>query len=85
MHNTKPSQKDRVLKQLRTNGQISRNECLRNFITRLSAYILDFRKEGMEIEAEYKNGDYIYKLLDKPKERIEYRVNGELVHTKLIY
>lgn len=72
----KPSQKDRVLKQLREHGYISRNDCLKNFISRLSAYILEFKKEGMHIEAKEVEGDYIYTLLDKPKYVKTYYVNG---------
>lgn len=74
----KTSQKDKVLKLLIENGKVTRNQCLRDFITtRLSAYILDFRKEGMNIKAEYKDGDFIYTLMDKPKYIEEFRVVGE--------
>lgn len=78
------SQKDRVLKRLRDTGQISRNECLKNYISRLSAYILDFRKEGMDIEAKEVDGDYFYFLKDKP-EIVNYYVQGQIVATKKLY
>jgi hypothetical protein len=55
------------------------------FISRLGAIIWQLKSEGMNIESEWKDGDYIYKLMDKPKETIVYRVNGEVVHTKVIY
>jgi hypothetical protein len=55
------------------------------FISRLGAIVCDLRKDGMNIDAEWKDGDYIYRLKDKPKETIVYRVNGEIVHTKVIY
>jgi len=79
------SQKTTVLKIMREKGYITRNECLRMFISRLGAIIWQLKSEGMNIESEWKDGDYIYKLMDKPKETIVYRVNGEVVHTKVIY
>lgn len=79
------TQRDKVLKLLRENGKITRNECLRMYISRLGAIILSLKKEGMNITGEYKDGDYIYTLQDKPKETIEYRVQGELVYRKLVW
>lgn len=80
-----PSQKDKILKLLRTNGRVTRNEALSMFISRLGAIVCDLRKDGMDIEANYKDGDYIYTLKDKPKQVIEYRVQGQLVGTKTIW
>ena len=79
------SQKTTVLKIMREKGYITRNECLRMFISRLGAIIWQLKSEGMNITGEWKDGDFIYKLMDKPKETIVYRVNGEVVHTKVIY
>ena len=85
------SQKALILKILRERGQVSRNACIRGdygqIITRLSHYILLFRKEGMNIEMKETENpkETIYTLKDKPKETIVYRVNGEIVHTKIIY
>jgi len=60
------TQKDRVLNQLLTVGYITRNQCLRNYITRLASIIPKLKKEGYEFEVGYirVNGglDYIYKL-----------------------
>jgi len=85
------SQKTTVLKIMRENGQVSRNACINGgygeIITRLSAIILNLRREGMNIETKETTHpkETIYKLMDKPKETIVYRVNGEVVHTKVIY
>jgi hypothetical protein len=79
------SQKSKILKLMREQGFVTRNWALQNFISRLGAIICTLKKEGMNITAEWKDGDYVYKLLDKPKEIIEYRVDGLLVHKKVIY
>lgn len=64
----KLSQKDIVLKQMRTQGFVTRNWCLQNYISRLSAIMLDLKKDGINFKAEdMENGDYKYTLLDKPK------------------
>lgn len=63
------SQRDFVLTQLRTQGSISRNFCLQNFISRLSVIIFNLESEGWEIEGEWiKTGygkDFVYKLRPK--------------------
>lgn len=42
-------------------GFVTRNWCLRQYITRLSAIIYDLKKEGMQIESVIRdNGNYIY-------------------------
>jgi len=60
------SQKNWVKTQLELNGKITRNKCLRNFISRLGAIICDLKKEGYQFETFYEkteNGkDYVYKL-----------------------
>jgi hypothetical protein len=62
----KETQKNRVLNQLLTVGYITRNQCLRNYITRLASIISKLEREGYEFSAGYqrtKSGiDYIYKL-----------------------
>lgn len=69
----KISQRDRILKQLRENGSVSRNACIRGdygtIITRLGAIICDLRKDGMDIEMkEFTNPiETIYTLKDTPK------------------
>lgn len=82
------SQKAKVLKQMREMGYVTRNWCLSQFpaITRLSAIMLDLKKDGINFEAKDLDGDYIYKLLDKPKQIIEYRVQGEdILIKKLVW
>ncbi len=81
----KPSQKDIVLKELRTNGRVSRNQCLKMYISRLGAIICSLRTEGMGIDAEWKDGDYVYTLKDKPKDIITYSVGGTIVGKKEIW
>lgn len=70
---------------MRETGQISRNECLRMFISRLGAIICMLKKEGMNITGEWKEGDFIYKLKDVPKRTDYYWVDGKVVATKVIW
>ena len=50
------------------NGKISRNQCLRDFIScRLSAYILDLKHEGFEFNAHNEGGDYVYEVVKRPE------------------
>ena len=79
------SQKTIVLKKLRDEGRVTRNWALQNRISRLSAIMLDLKHEGVNFDTEETKHDYIYSLKDKPKEIIEYRVQGELVGRKLIW
>lgn len=64
------TQMEWVLQQLRAKGYITRNECLRNYISRLGAIICDLNKEGYDITGENMHTeygrDYIYKI--KPKQ-----------------
>jgi biotin-(acetyl-CoA carboxylase) ligase len=68
-----------VKQQLRQNGQISRNEALRNYISRLGAIILVLKKQGWQFETEWKEGDYIYKLKVAPVIRKIEIINGRAV------
>jgi len=47
------TQKQWVLNRLNENGYITRNECLRNYISRLGAIIADLKADGYEFEAGY--------------------------------
>lgn len=78
------SQKNIVLKQLRENGEVTRNWCLERYITRLGAIMCQLRKEGVNYEAKSRGGDYVYKLLDKPQIK-EYFVGGIKVAQKVIW
>ncbi len=77
----KESQKTKVLKLLRSQGYVTRNWALQNYISRLGAIVLTLKKEGMDIKAEHmENGDYKYTLLVKPKEVTVYtRENGKKI------
>jgi len=80
------NQEQFVIKHLREHGEISRNYCLQNYISRLGAIICDLKKEGYEFEAEFRKTtsgkDYVYKLKTNPFQKKEYWVDGKLVATK---
>lgn len=69
----KQSQKDFVKAELIKNGFISRNKCLKNYISRLSAYILLLKKEGFvftskKVESTTKygiNNDFVYYWMNR--------------------
>lgn len=81
----KPSQKEIVLKQMRETGSVTRNWCLQRFISRLSAIMLELKNEGVKFETKKVGGDYEYRLNSRPKSITEYRVGGQLIHTKLTW
>jgi hypothetical protein len=56
----KRSQLDRVRFKLNRDGFITRNECLRNYISRLSAIILLLKRQGWKFETVEEKGDYKY-------------------------
>lgn len=51
-------------------GEVSRNECLSNFISRLAAIIAVLKKEGWQFHGEIRTSgmstDYVYKLIFRP-------------------
>jgi len=56
-----------VKQQLRLNGQVSRNEALRNYISRLGAIICDLKSDGWDIDGGYDSKkDFVYKLKKAP-------------------
>lgn len=59
------TQLERVKARLAKFGQISRNECLRQYpaITRLAARIADLKEEKYEFREEDTGRDYIYHLV----------------------
>lgn len=65
------TQRQRVEKRLLDVGQISRNECLRNYISRLGAIICDMTKDGWQFETKNVNGDYVYYLVKCPYQIIK--------------
>jgi hypothetical protein len=82
----KETQRQRVIKKLLKDGFVTRNECLRNFMSRLGAVIQVLEDEGWEFDAKYlptsQGNDYIYKVIKCPLTRVEYTLpNGEKVTT----
>lgn len=57
------TQEDRIKHKLRVDGYVTRNEAIRNFITRLSAIILDLKYQGWDFKTEKVGGDYKYTLI----------------------
>ena len=70
----KETQKQRVIKKLLKDGFITRNECLRVYISRLSAIIQVLEQEGWEFEAKDDNGDYVYKFTKCPLTKQVYKL-----------
>ncbi len=57
------TQKECVLGKLKLDGFITRNECLKVYISRLGAIICELKKDGYEFKKpEWVNGDYKYTL-----------------------
>ena len=81
----KPTQKQRIIKRLLEKGEISRNECLKVFISRLGAIICNLKNDGWDFETENRNGDYIYKITKKPFQEIVYKLpdGREIIRTEL--
>lgn len=76
----KLTQKDRVAKRLLQVGKISRNECLKNFISRLSAIIQDLEVEGWKFETKQEKGDYVYKVISTPYKKETYTLpDGRII------
>lgn len=60
MENDFQTQKQWVKSQIKSNGFITRNQYLRNFISRLGAIIFELKAEGMEFETGYIETDTKY-------------------------
>ncbi len=63
---TKPkrqTQLERIRGRLHEFGYITRNQCLKSFISRLSGRIADLEAEGYVFSAGWKGTDYVYILL----------------------
>lgn len=66
----------RILKELRKTGKLSRNWALKNYITRLSAYIYDLESMGWQFgkRGYLKNEfgkDYVYYVTKQPKNYVK--------------
>ena len=72
----KTSQLEYIRKLLLNYGEVSRNHCLEQRITRLGSRIYDLRQEGFLIEPKRvkKNGgvDYVYYLVSAPYQKMKY-------------
>lgn len=76
---TNSTQKQIVINRLLDMGGISRNWALKNYISRLSAHILELKKEGWEFETKRYNGNYIYLVTYCPLQAIEYRLGDRII------
>lgn len=56
----KESQLALVADELLVEGFISRNFCLKRFISRLGAIICNLKQQGVDIDGQYEAGDYVY-------------------------
>lgn len=76
------TQKERVIKRLLERKQITRNECLMNYISRLSAIIYSLEEEGWEFKRENIDGDYYYFPTKIPIkiEQFKNPISGEIIN-----
>lgn len=51
-----------VINQLELKGQVSRNTCLKHFISRLGAIMCLLKEQGLIYKSRYDKGDYIYEI-----------------------
>jgi len=74
----KKSQLKRVEDRLKQCGEISRNECLNlpfeKKITRLGAIMCELKKQGLEFEAFNRGNDFVYKVVDRERDRFDLEV-----------
>ncbi len=66
----KKSQEQFIINCLRTRGEVTRNEALRNYISRLGAIIYNLNQKGWVIEGKYRKysggKDFVYTLVSEP-------------------
>lgn len=74
----KKSQKQFVIDRLLNDRCISRNACIQNYITRLSAIIQKLEQDGWIFDGQYEHEecgkDFVYYLRYTPYKRVEYFV-----------
>ena len=75
----KHSQKEFVKNELKNNGFITRNKCLRNYISRLSAIIFVLRDEGFEFETKFVENKTAYGSTER--DFVYYWVNSDVETT----
>lgn len=64
------SQKERIIRKVTTDGFVTRNEALRNYITRLGAIIHKLQQEGWKFKTVDTGRDYRYELVEKPQQTL---------------
>ena len=55
-----------VKTQLEKYGEVSRNQALQNFISRLGAIVYILKNQGFDFKTEWRGNDYFYVLSSKP-------------------
>ena len=66
------TQLEKIREELLKNNKVSRNWCLSWFCTRLGAHIITLKREGFEFNAHNEGGDYVYEVVKRPEEVINY-------------
>lgn len=73
-------QENIIVKKLLTEGKVSRNWAIQNYISRLSTIICDLNKAGWSIKGGYvkENGgkNYYYRVEKAPYRQVVYKVEG---------
>lgn len=54
------TQKEFVVQQVKKNGFITRNQCLRNYISRLGAIIFELKKDGFEFDSYFQKNETLF-------------------------
>ena len=77
----KKSQEQFVIDCLRARGEVTRNEALRNYISRLGAIIYNLNREKWVIKGEYRKysggKDFVYTLISEPP-----KSNYQIMHER---
>lgn len=55
-----------IKEQLDKEGKITRNQALKNYISRLASRIYEFKQKGWVFEEKIEEGDYVYIVKEKP-------------------
>jgi Helix-turn-helix domain len=63
------SQVDIIAGILEREGRITRNQCLRMYISRLAARVADLEKDGWVFRTKKVGNDYEYRVVERPKAR----------------
>lgn len=79
------TQKEFVVKKLKDDGFITRNFCLKNYISRLGSIICNLKKEGWNIEGKNDDNDYVYEVKGSPFKTMYYRLPDGSIISKVIH